>query len=272
MQQFQFELAIAHTRDGRSVKIREYGRNGLTFVEGRRGQPYSIQFRNNSAFRVMAIISVDGIDVVDGKPATAESRGYIVEGYSAAEIKGWRTSSTEIRQFFFEDKERSYSPAVTGETANCGVISLKVFAEKPKPIPTFVPPQVIREEHHYHYPNPIAREWTGGSPSYTCCMGSLGSEGVAGTPGESTSVREGLICATSNTAPKFNLGTGWGAAMTDHVSHVLFEKAHEIASMDIYYTDADALERMGIVLDKEVAVTPLPQGFGGFCQPPKGIR
>ena len=295
MQSNQFELAVAIPRDGRSVKIREYGRNGLTFVEGKKGQPYSIQFRNNSPNRVMAIISVDGVDVVDGKPATAESRGYIVEGYASAEIKGWRTSTSEIRQFCFEDKQGSYSAATTGENTNCGVIAVKVFAEKAKPLPmfTWTPPTVIREDHH-HYHHDILRStplW--GSPVYTCSaghsgpIGATGAPGPAGAPGPnpcgevvqsfmcSTSLgAETLKCAASapETAPEFNLGTGWGAAMTDCVSLTSFDKAYEMASLAVYYTNADALQKMGIVLDKEVAVMSLPQGFGGFCQPPKGIR
>lgn len=284
MQNNQFELAVAIPRDGRSVKIREYGRNNLTFVEGKRGQPYSVIFRNNSPNRVMAIISVDGLDVVDGKPATAESRGYIVEGYASAEIKGWRTSTSEVRQFFFDDKQGSYSAGTTGETTNCGVIAVKVFAEKAKPLPVFTwtPPTVIREEHHHHYPRtPL---W--GSPVYTCSMGNsgpVGATGPAGDPGETIQsfmcstnslAGETLKCAASvpEAAPEFNLGTGWGAAMTDCVSLTSFDKAYEMASMAVYYTNAEALTRMGIVLDKEVAVMSLPQGFGGFCQPPKGIR
>ena len=290
MQNNQFELAVAIPRDGRSVKIREYGRNNLTFVEGKRGQPYSVIFRNNSPNRVMAIISVDGVDVVDGKPATAESRGYIVEGYASAEIKGWRTSTSEVRQFFFEDKHGSYSAATTGEATNCGVIAAKVFAEKAKPLPilTWTPPTVIREEHHHHH-YPRTPLW--GSPVYTCSMGDSGPVGTAGPVGPtgpvgvagesvqafmcSTSLgAETLKCAASipEAAPEFNLGTGWGAAMTDCVSLTSFDKAYEMASMAIYYTNADALQKMGIVLDKEVAVMSLPQGFGGFCQPPKGIR
>ena len=273
----------------------EKGRNNLTFVEGKKGQPYSIQFRNNSPNRVMAIISVDGVDVVDGKPATAESRGYIVEGYASAEIKGWRTSTSEVRQFFFEDKHGSYSAATTGETTNCGVIAVKVFAEKAKPLPMFLwtPPTVIREDHH-HYHHDILRTPQWGSPVYTCGLGTAGSTGAAGAagdPGEgsfmcSSLAGETLKCASnlahpgvsvreqdqSSQAPEFNLGTGWGAAMTDCVSLTTFDKAYEMASMSVYYTNADALQKMGIVLDKEVAVMSMPQGFGGFCQPPKGVR
>lgn len=318
MQNNQFELAVAIPRDGRSVKIREYGRNNLTFVEGRRGQPYSIQFRNNSPNRVMAIISVDGVDVVDGKPATAESRGYVVEGYASAEIKGWRTSTSEVRQFYFEDKQGSYSAGTTGETTNCGIIEIKVFSEKQKPLPVYTPPTVIREEHHYHhhdyYPYwPYHRPyydpppfWCGSGDmaiKYTCTSsggdslgqtGSLGPSGTEGLPGAQginfmcnasslsdaamkcasapNEVKATSLSAAPEAAPEFALGTGWGAAMTDCVNMTSFEKAYEVCSMAVYYTSTEALQKMGIVLDKEVTVPVLPRGFGGFCSPPKGIR
>jgi len=277
MQNNQFELAVAIPRDGRSVKIREYGQNNLTFVEGKKGQPYSIQFRNNSPNRVMAIISVDGVDVVDGKPATVESRGYIVGGYASAEIKGWRTSTSEVRQFFFEDKHGSYSATTTGEAVNCGIIECKVFAEKAKPLPvvTWALPTVIREEHHHHHHHDTIRTPVWGSQTYgsICAAGAAGSSETVASVFCNSLAAETVKCASvQEAAPEFNLGTGWGAAMTDCVSLTSFDKAYEMASLAVYYTNTDALQKMGIVLDKEVAVMSLPQGFGGFCQPPKGIR
>jgi hypothetical protein len=261
MQTSQFELAIAIPRDGKSVKIREYGRMGITYVEGRRGQSYSIVFKNNSPNRVMAVVSVDGVDVVDGKPATAESRGYIVNGYAQAEIKGWRTSTTEIRQFFFENKDKSFVAGTVEDTSNCGVIACKVFVEKPKPV-TVVMPQHIIEHHHHHYdPYRLVRSDLAYpvTPTYTCCVG----EGaLMNAPCESK-------CVTGD-IPEFKLGTGWGSAMTDPVALADFERGWELATMAIYYSDAESLNKIGIVLEKELAVSNvLPQGFGGFCQPPK---
>lgn len=283
MQNNQFELAIAIPRDGKSIKIREYGRNNITFVEGKRGQPYSIQIRNSTPNRVMAIVSVDGLDVVDGKPATAESRGYIIEGYASAEIKGWRTSTSEVRQFFFDDKTNSYSAGTTGETTNCGVIAVKIFAEKfrplpqPQPRPPFTPPAVIREDHHHHhyyhrdYLYDVLRTATCGDG--TCTVNSNKPASAGGLMcADSFSSAAPCCASTTEVTPEFNMGTGWGAAMTDCVNLTSFEKSFEMASLALYYTNADALKQMGIVMDKETAVTSLPQGFGGFCQPPKKVN
>jgi hypothetical protein len=293
----QFELAVAVPRDGRSVRIREYGRQGLTFVEGRRGQPYSIIFRNNFASRVLAVISVDGLDVVDGKPATVISRGYIVEGYASAEIKGWRTSTSEVRQFFFEEKSSSYAARSAGDTTNCGIIACKVFAERTEhqtlvvnqtyiqpmslgvirwlPITsTYVVPQssgAAFGTSTYVVPQSAGAAFGGTASNYACYAVDMpqsgGSSNFVNAPSPSVAVAE----KDQNQPLEFNLGTGWGAPVTDCVALAGFDRAYEMASMAVYYTSAEALQRMGIVLDKEAAVSaPLPQGFGGFCQPPKG--
>lgn len=70
----------------------------------------------------------------------------------------------------------------------------------------------------------------------------------------------------------FSLGTGWGMTQSDHVSEVAFERGHEQTTMALYYTDAVSLQRVGVVLGKDIAVSELPQGFNGFCRPPSASR
>ena len=55
MKQNLFELSVTVPSSRGSTKIPEYGHNGLTFVEGRKGQPYTIKLHNNSAHRVLAV-------------------------------------------------------------------------------------------------------------------------------------------------------------------------------------------------------------------------
>jgi hypothetical protein len=148
MNRGSFELSVSIPRDGRVTPLREFGHNGFTYVESRDGQKFSLKFRNNTAHRVLAVPSIDGISVLEGTKATPQSRGYIVPAYSQVEIKGWRTSLDDISSFVFERKEsgKTYSEGVGEGTQNCGVIAVKVFAEKEKP-----QPKIIREEHHHHH-------------------------------------------------------------------------------------------------------------------------
>lgn len=304
-----FELSVAVPSRHGTSKIPEYGHKGLTFVEGRPGQPYTLKLRNDSAQRVLAVVSVDGLNVVDGQPCTPQGRGYIIPAYSAVDIDGWRTSLSEVHRFKFEGKDQSYSKSATGETQNCGIISAKFFSEKPDPL------QPYKEVHHHHHhyedhwypvpypvyprPTPIWPTWR--EIWYTSSAGPTGAVGASGPVGTTGSLSDMTIKCASNTAsgeytvsnsmgsggstlaanfmaatsdvPEFKLGTGWGEAKADSVSETKFEREKELCTLAIYYADAPALERVGIQLTKDVAVTTpaapeLPRGFPGFCKPP----
>ena len=49
--------------------VKEIPHLGETYIEGRIGTEYAIRFKNNSLRKVMAVISVDGVNVVTGEPA-----------------------------------------------------------------------------------------------------------------------------------------------------------------------------------------------------------
>ena len=98
------------------------------------GEPdarYSLAIANdtNSAFEVVA--SVDGLDVVDGRPADFASRGYIVDPFSSVVIEGWRTSEDAVAAFRFSSIEDSYAERM-GEGRNVGVIGAAFFREAPR--------------------------------------------------------------------------------------------------------------------------------------------
>ena len=61
-----FELQIRPR--GRSAAD-EYYHQGNWFIEGREGNNYTLWFNNRTNHRVMAIFSVDGLDVCKGQPA-----------------------------------------------------------------------------------------------------------------------------------------------------------------------------------------------------------
>ena len=124
--------------------VQEYYKENKTFVEGRENTEYTIRFRNNSHKRVMAIFSVDGVDVLKGKKASEAESGYIVDPFSNIEIKGYRINENEVAKFRFSESGRSYSNTVgaltedkyTGEkyrektTRNNGTIGVRVYEEK----------------------------------------------------------------------------------------------------------------------------------------------
>lgn len=102
---------------------------GRVYVVGEHGQRYLIQVRNHSPNRVEIVASVDGLDVIDGRPANYRKRGYILAPYGTLEIEGFRRSEDAVASFRFGSVRDSYAER-KGEGRNIGVIGVAFFAEQ----------------------------------------------------------------------------------------------------------------------------------------------
>src|SRR5882672_1936234 len=87
----------------------EYPHQGQTFVEGRAGSEYEIEVCNRTPQKVEAIISVDGLSVIDGKPAGYNSQGYLVPSRTSVRIPGWVLNSQKVAKFAFSGMNASYT-------------------------------------------------------------------------------------------------------------------------------------------------------------------
>jgi hypothetical protein len=93
------------------------------FVVGEEGRRYSIVVRNRSDFRLEIVLSVDGLDVIDGRPASFRKRGYIVNPNRKLVVEGFR-QSTEAVAFRFGPARESYAAEKYHNTRNVGVIGI----------------------------------------------------------------------------------------------------------------------------------------------------
>jgi hypothetical protein len=116
--------------------VDEFGRglpgftaNGRTLIMGEDGARYRIVVRNGTPARFEVVASVDGLDVIDGKPADPNRRGYVVNPYQVLSIDGFRTSDDTVAAFRFGGVGDSYA-ARTSSDRDVGVIGLAVFAER----------------------------------------------------------------------------------------------------------------------------------------------
>jgi hypothetical protein len=120
--------------DGRPVPTVSYA--GKTYLPVRRlGTEYEIRVWNHGPRRIAAIVSVDGLSVISGKPASESQPGYLVTPSSHVLIKGWRRSLEAVAAFRFVERERSYA-ALMGRPENVGVIGLVAVEEqvwRPRP-------------------------------------------------------------------------------------------------------------------------------------------
>jgi hypothetical protein len=111
--------------------VKEYVQNGHTYIEAKSGSTFSIRLKNNEGSRVMAIISVDGIDVITGDKASDTKTGYVLAPYSSVEIKGYRVDSESEATFKFTKVGRGKGYAeIKGDSSNVGSIGVKFISEK----------------------------------------------------------------------------------------------------------------------------------------------
>ena len=86
----------------------EYWHNGSVWIEGREGSKYTIDLINRGTARACFVVSVDGLDVLEGKPAGLDSQGYIVNPGTTVSVPGWRLNDAQAAEFFFSRTKDSY--------------------------------------------------------------------------------------------------------------------------------------------------------------------
>jgi hypothetical protein len=101
--------------------------NGKGYVIGEAGHRYSIVVRNNTNVRLEVVLSVDGLDVIDGKPAAFGKSGYVIAPHATLTVDGFRQSMDEVAAFRFGSVSQSYANKKYGDTRSVGVIGLAVF-------------------------------------------------------------------------------------------------------------------------------------------------
>ena len=109
----------------------ESGQTMRAYLQAQRGAPYRIRVRNQSGERVAVVVAVDGRNIISGGRsdlARGESK-YVIEPWDSQEYAGWRTSLSEIHEFFFTDWKDAYAEAF-GDRSARGVISVAVYRER----------------------------------------------------------------------------------------------------------------------------------------------
>jgi len=100
-----------------------------TYVIGHEGERYSIVLTNHTNHRFESIATVDGLDVVNGRPAGLDNRGYILSPWARLEIDGFRRNSEAVAAFRFSRVSESYAAQTSGDR-NVGVIGVAFFSER----------------------------------------------------------------------------------------------------------------------------------------------
>ena len=107
-----------------------YWYQGKAYVVGAPGNEYQITVRNTAGQDVLAVVSVDGINVVSGETAATQQGGYVIDRWQQMDIAGWRKSLSRTAAFYFTPLGESYA-ARTGRPDHVGVIGAALYRRKP---------------------------------------------------------------------------------------------------------------------------------------------
>ena len=227
--------------------------SGRLYFQAREGRAYALRLVNRSHERLGAVVTVDGLNAISGERDDIRSarpgRLYVLAPWAEVEVRGWRTSLEQVRQFTFVDERSSYATRAGKANARMGWVEVAVYRDR-------------------------APAHLGGLRRQQPLAGARESEGdptAAGAPAAREDRSSGD--AKSARGERAYPGTGWGTAAWDPATEVRFDAAaHPVERTVLRYEYAPALRALGIL--------PRPwwgrdrlgerERGAGFARPPRG--
>lgn len=295
------------TPDGRAV--RTYLHDGRYYIESHENMVYRIRVKNQTGNRIKAVIAVDSISIITGKPVSDKSdeTGYILEPYVEELFRGYRVDANQVAEFKFVKREASYATE-KGEGQGNGVIAVRAFTEKSnldqklkdlnekfkewqkRPVEKeYVPVYPPWYWDYPYYPKPrrpyydttFCQSWGASTKASNSTDGIVTSNTVYGsTEGcYTTKMDTGNVLRAASLVPEkeidettniFQHGSGWGSPLEDKVKEVPFEVGELLAETVIYYAPLESLKTLGVNVTKEKQIT-FPKPFKTeYASPPVG--
>ncbi len=257
---------------------------GDYWIAGTPGARYAIDIRNRLGERLLAVTSVDGVNVVSGEDAAFNQAGYVFGPGERYQVTGWRKTDSEVAAFTFTDASNSYAER-TGRPANVGVIGVAIFRERP-PEPIYPAPRIGGQLPWREAPTagvaaspPAAAQTGSAAPDAQMRAKSAArasAEGVAGgavAPAPmASSVPPGYVPAPM---PSEKLGTGHGEREYSYAQRTNFVRLRPQPEeiIRIRYDSLENLEAMGIIVRRGIEPRPSPfpgSGAPGYVPDPPG--
>ena len=248
--------------------------NPLNFDDWK--QSYGHIYRSMIEQGVMAVMSVDGVNVLNGQTAGVDQSGYVFNGYQRYEVTGWRKSNLEVAAFEFVASPSSYAER-TGRPANVGVIGVAVFKERVYQPPVSVAPPPYRYG---------ANRGNGSAESRRSAATESAADSALASPAPSQSAPASagaigeMAKRAESQAMREKLGTGHGEREWSQVSHTSFDRAQSSPNetIRIRYDSRENLISMGVIQppyqNRPWNRTPnaFPESLGFVPDPPRFWR
>lgn len=223
------------------MELPVYRHKGRRYVAGQPGNEYAIRIRNHTGGRLLAVVSVDGVNAVTGESASPHQSGYVLEPGGYVNIQGWRKDLHRTAAFYFSDPSDSYA-ARTGRPKDLGVIGVALFRER-----EFERPALLGRERRPAVPSPQA-------PAEADAAGASKARGGASSSEYAAA------------APLPSLGTGHGRGEYSPVEQVAFQRASTQPDelIAIRYERRETLVAMGVLPEPRLRRWPWqPDPFPG---------
>ena len=208
------------------------------YVEAREGTGYQVKVRNTTDERIAFVISVDGVNAINGEKSRLSSSEpmYVLDPYQSMTVKGWRRSMNKIAQFVFVDEEQSYASRTDQANGDMGWIRVAAFRE---------------------------RQDQGGWQD----EGQIRGQSRDGARPQAAPNRTEPYAG--NAAPQSNPGTGWGGTQNDKVHAVDFDPERmACAQVIVRYEYRSGLVSLGILPQQGDRTWQRDNGQFGFALPP----
>ena len=230
------DITIYDRANGRELPV--YWHEGRAYVVGKPGNEYQINVKNRSGEDLLAIMSVDGVNILSGKTAsTTQGGGYVFSAWESSSIRGWRKSMEETAAFYFTQLGDSYA-ARTGRPDNVGVIGVALY-------------QRARREPEPLAQAPFESPWREKRAERS-------ADSASGAMAENKSL--------ARPAPAAPLGTGHGRREESRTTYTQFERrtAEPVETIAIYYDSYRNLVAQGVLPTYSTGPrnpNPFPTGF-----------
>jgi hypothetical protein len=230
---------------------------GRDYIEGQPGHRFAVTLQNLTGERVLAVVSVDGVNAISGQTAGTSQSGYVLDPWQRIEVRGWRKSYSDVAEFYFTDLPDSYA-ARTGRPMNVGVIGVAAFRERRyEPVPYEPMPQIGRSD----YPS-------GSGSAQAERAAAPAAKSADSVAGASTRAYEDQ--RRDNGLARQELGTGHGQRRYDPATRTVFERASSRPNqvVSLFYDSYDALVAKGVLPTRGYRTDPEPFPVG-FAPDPR---
>jgi hypothetical protein len=140
---------VSHHPQFKNKHLLQYYVDGINTVGAWGDEPFEIRFKNNTYQKVQIKLSLDGTDVLTGKPADTEVSKdmWLVHGYGTLSLKAWPETSNGGAAFLFTSANNSVALNTHGNLSSRGIIAAAVYVEGHRD------PVTIQPIYHNHYHN-----------------------------------------------------------------------------------------------------------------------